>query len=341
MKNKEKKVLNISDPSWISSNKKGEISPGQQFLFDEMLGLGNFFTYLSMVIFPFLILLPTAIVLKRQYAEKPIDSFFFWIVGIFALSTVIAYGGWLTGILSGRKIKQDLASQCIVEALGQIKMTWRGLKIFADHQEGSIPCVTGYYTIDQPPGAYRLYFLKNSRYILSAEALDSPQSSKNNLLEAFQKVHHFTADDLIQNQRGFLTEFQKKFFLKQFRKELAAAVLWTGFIIFLIFSIFTQDWTLFQSLMVLFILASFYYVYDLAKGAFLIRSDLEAGHVEILEGNVEKVWKVRLRHSDYYYRIENHEFKVPSQAYNIMVPQNQYRIYFLPKSKRLLSIEPL
>lgn len=69
--------------------------------------------------------------------------------------------------------------------------------------------------------------------------------------------------------------------------------------------------------------------------------DLLAGRVAMLEGFVQRVEESSDDSSSYYYVVDKQKFSVSSAAYMALVPGERYRLYYLPHTNKLISIEPL
>jgi hypothetical protein len=69
--------------------------------------------------------------------------------------------------------------------------------------------------------------------------------------------------------------------------------------------------------------------------------DLWSGEVSRVEGSVRRQTRRSRYYRSYYYVAGLHRFQVSQAAYNALLEQKSYRIYYAPRSKRLVSIEPL
>jgi hypothetical protein len=68
--------------------------------------------------------------------------------------------------------------------------------------------------------------------------------------------------------------------------------------------------------------------------------DLHEGNVLSVEGHVNKVWSSYYRGSALFYVIGNLKFQISNQAYNALIEGTTYKIFYTPRSKFLVSIEP-
>jgi len=91
-------------------------------------------------------------------------------------------------------------------------------------------------------------------------------------------------------------------------------------------------------------------VFKSARTMALLMVDLNAGNAAAIEGRVspsreeEKgLGMARLygeKHTHHWYVVKDEYFEVDQQAHSVLPEGRQYRLYYTPKSKLLLSIEP-
>ena len=72
-----------------------------------------------------------------------------------------------------------------------------------------------------------------------------------------------------------------------------------------------------------------------------IISDIWNGEVYVVEGSVVRQAYRSRYHRYSYYVIGSHKYYVFEAAYNALVEGEHYRIYYLPRSKRLVAVEPI
>jgi hypothetical protein len=87
-----------------------------------------------------------------------------------------------------------------------------------------------------------------------------------------------------------------------------------------------------------------------ARTTALLMVDLKLGKADGIEGRVspsredeQGLGMARLygeKHTHHWYVVKNEYFEVDQQAYAALHEGRQYRLYYTPKSKLLLSIEP-
>ena len=82
--------------------------------------------------------------------------------------------------------------------------------------------------------------------------------------------------------------------------------------------------------------------FTMVLNAFL---DLNAHEPEVVEGAGSKITRRKSSGKSsrtvYYYIIGDHEFEVPQKAYPALLEGMSYKAYYMPRTKHLLSIEPV
>jgi hypothetical protein len=169
------------------------------------------------------------------------------------------------------------------------------------------------------------------------------------LVDVLARTNRFRVEDLAENRQGRLTNAQK---FRLWRRILQPVLIFA--LVLLVFA------ALFVALVA--VDENGYYLRAVLREsgwriglillallfltvAFLWRSsklilDLRDGSVASAEGHVAKVFSTYYRGSAMFYVINDLRFKVSNQAYNALVEHVTYRIFYTPRSKFLVSIEP-
>ena len=172
-----------------------------------------------------------------------------------------------------------------------------------------------------------------------AEALgsDFARSSKDLLLDALVRANHFSMADLDVNRQGSLSG-------RQVVKLLGYAC-WQG-IVFLASALVAylvlrdlpsgedQIWVGLSGVLVL--VLALIAVWNILRTVW----DMLAGKATRNEGIVTRHIHRSRNSRTYSYQINRLKFKVSHTAYNALIDSREYRVYFAPRSKRLLGIEP-
>src|SRR5258708_6146533 len=191
-------------------------------------------------------------------------------------------------------------------------------------------------------------------------------SSVEDLLPALAKTNYFTMEELAQNRAGKIADGQM---LKLARKALkpfykSATVLLGWLLFMLIIRTFVPGLVLRlagmwlgKSLGVLFMLITLGCVVSLIVGIWNsgrltigLIADLSKGQAAVVTGRVvgsraqndtQGMDRLHGEKADvYHYVINNEYFEVGQAAYETLRSREIYRLYYTPRSKLLLSIEP-
>jgi hypothetical protein len=198
------------------------------------------------------------------------------------------------------------------------------------------------------PGVrYNFYYLPESRFVLSAEQLGEISSGQVRLAltDILAQANGFSPEDLQANKNGEVTQAQRIGGLKKLVPGLLIMVvtLVVGFLI--IFPFFSSSRSNSNLLPIIFIggfLAIFAAIgFSIVLNAFL---DLSATAPESVEGEGHKITRRkssgRSSRTVYYYVIGGQEFEVSQKAFPALLDGFTYQAFFMPRTKRLVAIEP-
>ncbi len=328
----------LDDPASVAANRAGQITPQQRKRVSRlsvMVGL----PVLAGALWFFLIMgtrLPgvagEALTTPDDSASLPLRL----LIASAALFPVLMVGGvavWACIRLSRwLRLELDLSQSDIAYAEGQVTFSRKGYVATAAGRR--LLALNGNRVINLAPGAYRFYYLRASRRLLSAERLVSYEAAPPQapLLEVLASVHGFSMGDLEMNRQGWISAHQRS-------KLLRAAVLWVGFTLAgaAALLIWMPDDLELGGMVILALLALL-----LLYIGYTHYADMLRGRVAMLEGTVIS----QRRSGDeggytYHYVIGRESFLVNESAYHALISGLPYRVYYGPKSKKLLSIEPL
>ena len=92
---------------------------------------------------------------------------------------------------------------------------------------------------------------------------------------------------------------------------------------------------------VLLVLVAVFVFIRISGRSISVISDIWGGKVEYADGHVTRHIR-RARNSRYYiYQLGDMKFNVSKAAYNALIEGREYRVYFTPRAKRLVAIEPV
>jgi hypothetical protein len=276
------------------------------------------------------------------------------IIGIFALLTIA--GGLVVVLLNvvrsyqaRNRLLDDLAVGLVKQGEGHLIYGEGNYEVISNGERFKLSALTSGLV---PGVRFRFYYLPISKLVVSAESVEqqNEEQIRQGLLEALAQAHNFSMAALNENRNGKLAAEQ----IAQLLPNLA--------------------WGL--TLLLIPPLAAFYYlniqgaaarissgwtaIIALVAGAialygawltYRVAADLIGGRVGELKGKGKKVSEIRgSRRFDevsgstsvtHYYEIGGQRFRVPPQAYAALISDQPYRLYYAPRTKVMLSIEPI
>ena len=179
-----------------------------------------------------------------------------------------------------------------------------------------------------------------SGLVVAAEELGLfPAGQANDLLlDVLARTNHFSMEDLQINRDGSLRGHQEVRLL--------------GFVFFWVVLLFAFIFISFLALQnqlagenklvyILLILVAEYVFIRIGWRSMGVLRDIWDGKVESAHGHVTRHIR-RARNSHYYiYKLGDFKFNVSMSAYNALIEDKEYLVYFTPRTKRLVAIEPL
>ncbi len=259
---------------------------------------------------------------------------------LFVLSLPFILGAIWPGV-KAVQLAADLRSGRVEQASGEI--TWRRGRYRAQTAERQLD-LGG---IELEAGTQMFYYLPRSGRVVSAETLmpDTPEHVRQLLLRALAESNHFKIgflDDFRQGRlgRGRLHQLERTWTAPAWILLFALAIL----IAFAILASQSPADSVLTPLCLVDILAGLVLVGYLAAGI-VPTVDVLKGRLILQEGIVRKERVVtgsgRSQSVRYYYLMDSQRWKISNAAYNALIEGKRYRIYSLPRSKRLVAVEPL
>jgi len=329
-------LFDIPTPQNFEANQRGRLTPGQQTALEQAAKKQR--SQVAIWVLTFSILFVLFGLLFWAIARDSGTSLLQYVIlsgGAIAVGLGI-FAFFLFPDISLLLAGEDLQNGGVEAALGKVAWTGRRYRLSSDSRE--LKTLRSGVTVP-PPGEYRFYCLSHSGLVIMAEALgsDFARPSKDLLLDALVRANHFSMADLDVNRQGSLSGLQVL--------KLMAYAGWQA-IMFLASA-----------------LAGYLVLRDLPSGEDQLWAGLSGALVVILAliaawNILGAVWDIltgkathtegivtrhehRTRNSrSYSYQINQHKFKVSHIAYNALIDGREYRVYFAPRSKRLLGIEP-
>lgn len=323
------------DPEATAANRRGELTPEQQQRlaaaiwnrYSVWLVLTGFFAAMSL-----LILLVGAATPSARMGTRDLALFG-------GLTVLFAGGSAWAGVRLAAALRELRAGR-IEQATGQVvwergyyRAAISGRKLELDGLKLGM-------------GTYEFYYLPGSGRVAAAERLagETPAQAQDQLTHALAMATGFNADHLPAYRQGRLAGDR----LERLRRMWGSAA-WTLLFVGVALAAFLYLVNIdekSQLLPVLCVGDLFGAVLGLgyAAGALLPTIDVLSGQVDSAEGVVEKLKVVtygRSSRSFFYYQIGAQRWRVSPQAYRALMEGQGYRVYYLPRSKQLVAVEPV
>lgn len=169
------------------------------------------------------------------------------------------------------------------------------------------------------------------------------------LVDVLAQTNKFRVEDLPENRRGLLTGAQKFRLLRRMLKPvLIFALIGLIFVaLFIALAVVDENGyylraVLSQSgwrILLIVVMVAALTIAFLWRSSELIL-DLRDGRVASAEGHVTKTMSFYDKGGAMFYGLGGMKFAVSNQAYNALIEGTTYRIFYTPRSKFLVSIEP-
>ncbi|MCX7756197.1 MAG: hypothetical protein N2117_13280 [Anaerolineales bacterium] len=336
--------FNLLDPSDVEANRAGRISEAQLKRLNATISWNQgctafiFLPIAGLLCFYALFWLTGA----TQHFFNLVQAGVFAGVALFLL-VIAAKGIW--NIFSElQKVNRDRQNNAIRQTQGRLAFDQNGYFFDADGRRLKLPAPaeTGGLL---PGGLYRVFYLEESGIVLSAEEAfpPSPAQVRTALNEILAHANRFTLDDLAANREGELTPGQRMKPLGLVIGGLVMALFILGIVGFMYFLVIPE-----VELEANFLPLLVFGVVLSAIGLFSVRNiltgllDLFFPALKQIQGRVRREKRTsggRNRSTTYHYVINGQNFRVSPQAYQALVDGWEYRIYYLPRTRKLLSIE--
>lgn len=191
-----------------------------------------------------------------------------------------------------------------------------------------------------PPGDYRFFCLPRSGLVVTAQELGlmSTAQPKDLLLDALARGNHFSMEDLQTNRDGSLSGGQE---VRLFGRLSFWIVLLAAFILISYIALQKQVVGENMFLYLMIILLGLFVFLRIGWRSISLVWDIWDGKVEHMDGQVTRHIRRGRNTRYYFYQLDDVKFIVPKSAYNALIEGKEYRVYFTPRAKRLVAIEPL
>lgn len=342
-------IYDLDAPHIVEANRRGEITSEQRMhianvvsFFQEFKSRGPWLLMLFLI--PFGCIFLSGLMLSQDVPGKIVLAFAI-VVFVFGLVFFIIK---LARFLTWRKtVKRELEEATISHARGELVFGKEAFEVKVSDQRLRLPYEN---RGDLEPGVhYRVYYLPESKIVLSAEPLESIKEKdvSEGLTKILADVNQFSLEALPDNRRGRLHRSQMRQFIPNIIVSLLLIMVPIGIIVY---QVLYQDLSLdlgdldtgMLIMGIVFLALVLVGLYRLIS----LLSDVMGGWVESVEGMGTK--KVEVKEDAegdtstyYYYVVGDMKFQVKQPAYRAFEEHREYRVYYTPSSKQMVNIEAL
>ncbi|MFO8037700.1 MAG: hypothetical protein R6U57_13845 [Anaerolineales bacterium] len=342
-------IYDLDAPHIVEANRRGEITSEQRMhianvvsFFQEFRSRGPWLLMLFLI--PFGCIFLSALMLSQDVPGKIVLAF---AIVVF-LSGLALFIFKLARFLTWRKtVKRELEDATIHHAMGELVFGKEAFEVKVSDQRLRLPYES---RGDLVPGVhYTVYYLPESRIVLSAEPLEPirEENVSESLTKILADVNQFSLEGLPDNRRGRLHRSQMRQFIPNIIVSLLLVVVPVGIIAY---QVLFQDLTLdlgnldagMLVMGVVFLALVLVGLYRLIS----LLSDMMGGWVESVEGIGTKEVEVKEdaegdTSTYYYYVVGDMRFQVKKPAYRAFEEHREYRVFYTPSSKQMVNIEVL
>jgi hypothetical protein len=341
-----------TDGVGLSANRAGELTPEQKKtvqgrLWPRLIGA----IVLSVIFMPMVVCFGGGIASTLMVDGEGV--FVGWMLGFFLLIFLVAVGSSLLAAWRPLLGLLDLLGGRVEATEG--RLVWRGRDYRGVTEGRTLSLLPG---AEVMPGGYRFYFLPRSGYIVSMERSFLGGSDLDPLAEvrrALQSVFDFVDDDLPDNRSGRLSQRQVNahlwsnvrtglFLLPFLLLALAFAI---GFPAAFIGAPLIQGEGVGDGWLpgLIGLLFGGGFALGLGWASLSPFLDVIRGEVTAIEGEVVEraitTGAGKSRRTNYYYIVNGQRFNVGQRGHTALVQGGRYRLYFFPRSKGMVAVEPL
>lgn len=339
-------VYDLTQPDFVSANRYGQMTPQQLAAFKSAyLWPGIGFLVVGALVGGFMVLMFGGMLIG-MLADGADE---WWIGLVFMIFPLGFGGGFLFAGLRNLWIwSRANASGALATAEG--RLVWRRNGYRGEFDGGALTLPGA---AELPPGAYRFFYVTGVNLVASAERLSlslTPVDQQEELSRALRDALDFTQEDLEANKTMQLSGRQRN---NMIFGVIGLAILLAALLLVPIvlagvvwmteggFRLDESDYT------PLLCFGGIMLVIDAVVFAAILSGAREAlgGKVDSVTGYLEERTEVRgsgkSRRTYYYYVIDNQKFTVTPAAHKASIQNMRYRLFYLPKSRKVVSAEPI
>jgi len=339
-----KKPVNLLSPDEADANRRGEITRAQN---DRLAAMALGRQGCAAILVPLAVL---SIVFFFVVGSLLENGGTIWVT-LFALVLLLViilvfskslYSWWR----NSTKLKADRANGIVRSGVGELGYSPKN-GFTAKVLDEELILSTANDASGLLPGVrYNFYYLPESRFVLSAEQLGEISTGQVRLALTgiLAQANGFTTEDLQSNRNSEVTQSQRMAGLKKWIPGLS--VLGVAFLFEFAFAIPILRDNLNNDVIPLIFIGGTLAVFGALGFRMALNGilDFNSSVPVMVEGKGHKLTRRkssgRSSRTVYYYVIGNQEFEVSQKAFPALLEGVSYRAYFMPSTKRLLSIEP-
>jgi hypothetical protein len=229
---------------------------------------------------------------------------------------------------------QDMSESRVEQGDGEI--AWRGSNYRAEVNGRRLTL----QDVHLAPGPYRFYYLPRLGRVLSAEklAMGSGGAPDDELRSALAQANKFRLEALTDLRAGRLGELRGPLLRDAWVTAGVTTLIAGGFAAFMAVTMISGGAGA-ATLIPLAIAGGFILLF--VWSAVNVTRDVNDDKVATAQGRVRRLVRRSRRSASYYYTLDRLQFYVSGAAYNALVEGREYRLYYLPRSKKLVGIEPV
>lgn len=332
--------VDLQNPADVQANQQGQITSDQNSRLMASVGFqgGCAVLVASFVVFQFFFIMIFFVAISWGEIAVLLSV----IVLLAALGLIFRFGAWPLW-QRWNALKHDRENRSIRTGQGQLAFEKGKYIVQAAGRDLLLPSSANAGGL-KPGATYRLYYLEQSGFVLSAEEVypASPAQARSSLLGILASANNFQINDLEVNRNGEITSAQRMKALPSMLFGLLIGAFPVGMGLVFIFVGREEG----GDLLALLIPALFVLIFGLVGGYMFLNGllDLMTHAPLVAEGMGRKEKRTsggKNRSTTYYYVVDGVSFRVSRGAFQALVDGEHYRVYALPRTKRLLTIEPL
>jgi hypothetical protein len=349
----------LMDPAALEANRVGQVTPQQR---QALIGQASTFGIVGVVLW--LLFFGAVVAATGRFLENnPV-------IGIVLLFGTLILTLMVVGRIASIPMRQRLNDPHLEQLSGEV--IWHGANYVPESNGRLLQPIYGYARPLQP-GLYTFFCLEGTHWLLSAEltgthgatsagavnyspeqlyalnaapagSVPSRPPSTFDVVEvsrALAQANGFNSPDLEANRAGHLSGRQVRGLLSDVFSALYGIAILLVIVVLIVVGLSTKArFDVTGLLAIAFILGLAFLMLFLHASREVL--DILGRKVLSVEGTVTRgVWSHHRGRATYYYRVDGHTFTVGNAGYTALFEGLSYRIFYVPHTGNLVSIEPV